>query len=221
MFVKRFQPFYVPDGQPQAGGDPAPLPQAGNTPSPDPQAGSDPKTRTSEEYEKEITALRRENAGHRTKLTAFEKAEEERKAAALSELEKAQKKASEVETQLATQTKALQEMRVTLAIERNAAKLNIVDPEAAVKLIDLSAIEYDDNGHPKNIEKLLDDLVKAKPYLVSQPGQPKANNSGGASNPPRSQSGATGLTREIIERMRPEEYAARREEIYAWLRQQK
>ena len=33
----------------------------------------------------------------------------------------------------------------------------------------MSALEFDDNGKPKNADKLLRELVQAKPYLAGQP----------------------------------------------------
>ena len=78
-------------------------------------------------------------------------------------------------------------MRLTRAENRaltESGKLNIVDPEAAFTLI-RDRIEYDDSGTPKNVDELLRDLVKAKPYLVKQVGPPPsatANPASGGQN---------------------------------------
>lgn len=53
-----------------------------------------------------------------------------------------------------------------------SAKLNIIDPDAAAKLISLEDIEVDDDGNVKGVEKALKLLIKEKSYLVKN-GQPQ------------------------------------------------
>lgn len=48
-----------------------------------------------------------------------------------------------------------------------AQKLNIVDPDAAYRLLDTSSLEFDDSGQPKDIEKALKTLLANKPYLAA------------------------------------------------------
>ena len=67
----------------------------------------------------------------------------------------------------------------TLEFEVNVQSrdLGIVDPEVAFKLLDLSEVEFDEDGKPQGIKPLLKDLVAKKPYLVgagngSSPGNP-------------------------------------------------
>ncbi len=62
----------------------------------------------------------------------------------------------------------LRETVTRMEIERQARKLGIVDEDAAHRLLDAARIEYDGDGKPANIETLLKDLAKAKPYLVAQ-----------------------------------------------------
>lgn len=171
MFAKHNKPFYVADGVP--GGQPSanPQPQAGDPPA-NPQVGNEPPkpARTPAEYEGEIAALRRESASHRTKLTAFEKAEADRQAATLSEQQKLEKRAADAEAQ----AKAYQ-MRITsYEVMMAAQKLSIVDPDVAAKLI-ADDLEFDDQGQPKNVDELLKKLIKDKPYLVAQPQQAPQN----------------------------------------------
>lgn len=90
----------------------------------------------------------------------------EREDAEKSEVQKAQERVlaleKEKETLLASQrTKGAQ---YDVAVK--AAKLGIVDPDAAYKLMDQGKIEFDDAGNPTNTEVLLQDLIKNKPYLV-------------------------------------------------------
>ncbi len=61
----------------------------------------------------------------------------------------------------------MKETITRMEIERQARKLAIVDEDAAYRLLDAARIEYDAGGNPSNVEALLKDLVKAKPYLVA------------------------------------------------------
>src|SRR5947209_2989494 len=81
---------------PQAGNAGEPPPQAGNTPPTEPQAGSG---KTPDDYERMIAELRKENASHRTKLKKFEDDDALRTQAQMSELEKAQKQATDLQEQ--------------------------------------------------------------------------------------------------------------------------
>jgi hypothetical protein len=58
-----------------------------------------------------------------------------------------------------------------------ARELGIIDPDAAYRLLDLAEVEYDETGRPTNIERLLRDLVRKRPYLVGS--------SASATNPSR------------------------------------
>ena len=75
-------------------------------------------------------------------------------------------------------------------IVSESARLGIVDADAAYKLLDKTAIEYDEAGKPRNVEALLRELLKSKPYLAGV---------GGSSvmNPEKTQM----FTREQIEKM--------------------
>lgn len=120
---------------------------------------------------------------HRSKLSVYEKAEQEaeiaRKAAEeaqLNELERAKKQAAELQAQHAAYKQQAQERIVRYEVERQAAKLGIIDPEAAAILI-LSAneLEYGEDGTPTNADKLLEKLLKNKPYLApAKPAEPPA-----------------------------------------------
>lgn len=68
------------------------------------------------------------------------------------------------------------------AILTAASKLSPQDPDAVLKLIDRSKIEYDDNGSPKaeSVSQALDDLKTNKAYLFDKPRTP---NIGGSANP--------------------------------------
>lgn len=116
---------------------------------------------------------------HRKKLTAYEKAENERKAAEqaakdaeLGELERSKKQYSDLQAQHNEYTLRMQDRIVRYEIENQAAKLGIIDPEAAAALLPRSQLEYDDDGTPTNADKLLKDLIKNKPYLAPKQQEP-------------------------------------------------
>jgi DNA-binding GntR family transcriptional regulator len=83
-----------------------------------------------------------------------------------SELAKAQERASELEKRLAEAAEKQKALSTLSDITAKAARLGIVDPDAAYKLLNRSAIEYGDDGVPTNTEALLVALLKEKPYLA-------------------------------------------------------
>src|SRR5436853_1313439 len=175
-------------------------------------------------------SLKRANAeakSHREQATELAKFKEKTEAEKLSENEKRDLARANLEKQLATAqserdalTSQLREERIGREVLKQASKLNIVDVDAATKLLDWSEIEYDDNGAPTNITDLLKQLVKDKPWLLVQ-GKAAPTSSGGATNPSRSQtSGNQPLTWEAITQMAskdPEQYNRRRAEINQWM----
>lgn len=48
-----------------------------------------------------------------------------------------------------------------------ASRLNVVDTDAVVRLVDSSKIEYDKEGNPTNVEDVVTTLLKEKSYLTS------------------------------------------------------
>ena len=163
---------------PPAGNTGDPQPQAGDpTPTPTPQAGA---VKTPEDYERMLSELRRENAGHRTKLKSFEEAEAARQAAQMTELEKAQKAATDAAEQQELLAAELFEARVFQDVVKLAPKFNFLvsaDTLARMLLLDDEAIEFED-GKPTNIEKLLEKLAKAEPNLVKSQQQQEQQQQG-------------------------------------------
>lgn len=128
------------------------------------------------ETEKAARAQQKELDELRTKVKAAEDAQ-------LSETERLKKDATEATERVAALERDLREQRISSAVITAAAKLNVVDPDAAYRLLDHSKIEFDaSTGQPTNVDALLADLLKAKPYLVKAAG----SQSGSATNPARS-----------------------------------
>ena len=113
------------------------------------------------EIEKQGKAAAAENAKLKAELDKFREAQ-------MTEQERKDKKAAEDAQRAEQATSVLRQERLERQIERHARQLNIVDEEAAVRLLDHGQIEFDADGRPTNVKDLLDALVAAKPYLVGQ-----------------------------------------------------
>lgn len=92
---------------------------------------------------------------------ASEEAEEFRP---LYETEKAKREQAEQEAQ--SVEAAWRSKLVRSEIKVQAAQQKFVDADVAQKLIDLEAVDYDDNGEPTNIEELVKSLATEHPYLI-------------------------------------------------------
>ncbi len=184
--------------------DPTPAPTTDPTPDPSP---ADDVAKWRAEAEK----ARKDAAAYREKLRAAEEAaakakltDEERRTA---ELKAAQDGLNETQRQL-------QAARLETAVERTAQRLGIVDGDAAYRLLDSSAVEFDDSGKPTNVQALLEGLLESRPWLKGGAGQPTTTG-GSASAPARSREG--GLTVEAIRKMSRTEIMQRMDEVTAAL----
>lgn len=149
----------------------------------------------SREIERLKASLKRANAEakeHREKATELAQFKEQKEAESLSAQEKQalaqqklEKQLAEHQSQNSTLLQQLQEARIHNEVLRQSSRLNIIDLDAATKLIDASRIDYDEAGNPTNIDTLLKELVKARPWLAGK--AQSQQTSGGATNPPRSQ----------------------------------
>lgn len=113
----------------------------------------------------EVRKLRRENQGLRKRLHEAEAAEQQRKEADMTEVERLKKQLGDYqqkETQWASEKRNL---ALRQAIQGEAAKQGIVDPDAAYRLLDVDLFEVGDDGIPQGIDKAVQELLKSKPYL--------------------------------------------------------
>ncbi len=167
------------------------------------QDGQEPEIeRFDAEY---VRKLRAEAAEYRRRLRELEQKAQEQENAKLSEAERLQKRLAELEREQATYQRERQERTLRYEVMLAANRLGIVDPDAAYRLLDVSRIEFAEDGTPANIEVALRELLKARPYLSA--GQAVV----AATNPARGQ--ASVLTREDIRKMSPEEINRRWEEV--------
>ena len=204
--------------EPQAGDTGTdPQPQAGTT-STEPQAGDSHNEPISLEEAKklrsEANSLRQRLRNAEARAKEFDDFKAQQETDKLSESERWQKQATDLQSKYDSDTSALTERIVRYEVERQAQRLGIIDPDAAAQLIDWDALEYDEDGTPKNADTLLKDLLKNKPYLAGK----AASTAGGATNPGRGSANTAQLSWDIITKMTPEQYEARRAEIQQWMR---
>lgn len=141
----------------------------------------------------------------KAKAEQFDKLQDEQK----SELEKERDRAAKAEeraTKIEAEAKEIR-LRSSLLAEAAKADRKIVDPEAALALLDRSTLTLDDEGNPTNIAQAMDALLEAKPFLVATNGGSRGNADLGARG---NGSGAEQLT--STEGMSPEEIAKALEE---------
>jgi multidrug efflux pump subunit AcrA (membrane-fusion protein) len=97
------------------------------------------------------------------KLSEYEKAEQERQQAALSDVEKANVRATEAEQKI----QHYQQQLVTTQVELAAQRMGIINPALAALAI-ANKLDTGEDGLPTNIETALKELIKDNPYLVAK-----------------------------------------------------
>lgn len=103
----------------------------------------------------------------------------------LTEGERRDKRLAELERRDADHERERQDWRLREAVMASAQRLGYRNPSIAFSLIDRAALEYDEGGEPKNVDRLLGDLATAEPYLTgsarggSFDGGPRGKTTGG------------------------------------------
>ena len=194
------------DGEPGAGGGTAvadPPPAAGGTtpPAGEPPAGDPPAT------DRELHALRTKAGRLERELEALRKADEDRKNADLSEVDRLKKELAARDAAIEAATAQAKAGRLAGASLAAAARLGFADPEDAQRFLDDGAVEWDDAGNPKNVGALLEAVLKAKPYLKASFTQPPDLGQGTRGRP------GVPLTRDAIAKMTNAEINARWDEV--------
>lgn len=153
----------------------------------DPQPPKDdeaPKTFTQDELDRIVTErIGRERKKYgdydelKTKLTEFEKAEEDRKKSELSVTERLEAEKAEA-LKLAEEAQADRDRTLTAANQRlikaefraKARELNVrADAlDDALQLADLSAVNVDEDGNAVGVEDVVKALLTNKPYLIEK-----------------------------------------------------
>lgn len=111
------------------------------------------------EYRQAKAAEKKEKEEYKAKLEAIE-------AEKLTEAEKDKKKITELEKQLTDIQGSIKAKDIDNLILKSLSGKNIVDGEAAELLIKKELTELDDVT-PEAVTKIVDKLIKDKPYLIS------------------------------------------------------
>lgn len=144
-----------------------PQPQAGTSPSSEregAQAASDAGAAAAGGTEDLATAIRerddarREAARHRAELRRLKDAD-------LSETERLGRELAELRAERDELVRSERERALRYASLEAATRLGFRDPELAVRLLDRDAVETRDDGTPRNVERLLADVLERAPYL--------------------------------------------------------
>jgi hypothetical protein len=113
-------------------------------------------------------------------LDALKAKDAQREREKLSETERLTAEKADLEKKLADREALMRELRTEQAIERAATNQGARKPAIIARLIDRSALQYDEDGNPLNADDLVKDLLKAEPYLKGEgttgvPASPRAN----------------------------------------------
>lgn len=104
--------------------------------------------------------VRRERKGWEQKI------KEEKEKAAMSEAERLKAEKEEAEKNATAAIERANQRLIRSEVIAHAAKLNIVDPDAAYALMSKEDVKVEDDDTVTGVKKSLEALIKAKPYLV-------------------------------------------------------
>lgn len=201
--------------------EPTPAAEAEEVEAPDNPTGSEQDGDTDEDRKRAALdrKMSRENQSLRKRLRDAEQKVKEFEEAQMSEQERQEARLKEMEQKYSAAESRLRDSSLSMAVTNEAIRYEVVDPEAVVKLIDRSSLEYDtDTNQWNGVDEAVAALIEDKPYLVKKadapPPPPKPTDAAPA-NPARRR---TRLTREALAKMTQAEIAAlSKEERYAAL----
>jgi hypothetical protein len=130
----------------------------------------------------EAKQARAEAAKYRRQLRELEAKLKAKEDADLSEAERQARELTALKEAVAAKDEQTRTLALEAAIAVRASRMGIVDPDAAMRLLDRGHIEFTEDGRPDgaSVEGALKDLLKAKPYLRASAPPP-----GSAANPAR------------------------------------
>lgn len=182
---------------------------------PDPQTGGsgdagDPRGAGPSREQALLRKLRKQEK----ELASLREADEQRKNASLSESERLAADVKKLQAERDDLVAKMRQQEIQHRFESAARAAGAVDPKAAYKLADLSAVEIDDNGEISGLDEVLGSLKTGYEFLFQQnpPPPPPGRHSGG--NPPSGNPGGQ-LTAERIQSMSSEEFAKLAQDVDA------
>ena len=89
--------------------------------------------------------------------------------AQLTEQEKLEARALEAERKVATATEQISSAMIASEVKVRATQMGIIDPDAALLLVDRANVRYTDDEGVTGVEAALTQLVEDKPYLKGVP----------------------------------------------------
>lgn len=160
------------------------------------------------EQEREAKRLRQITNEQQQKLRQWEDQQK-------TDMQRMQDRLAEAEREREQAVAQARESTLRMAVAQEAGRLDIIDPDAAYKLMDMSYVQIDDSGYVSGVEDALKELIKLRPFLKNQNVPKRSGGEFGGNGAQESD-----LTREKIDDMaqnNPAEYERRRDEIFAWL----
>ena len=155
----------APSAAHEPAAEPAPAPVDAPRPEPEAQVATPPVQETAvRELERTETEIQRQLAELRQEAARYRRSYREERQAR----EELARRVAELEAQLLAAQEERQQALVRASVDRAAVRLGIVDPDAAYRLLDLAQLEFDEQGRPTNVERLLEQLVRERPYLRAQ-----------------------------------------------------
>lgn len=138
---------------------------------PEPESGGEQPTDT-----KESTTFTKSQVGRMIaaevrkysdydKLKADSEALQQLQQSQQTDMEKLQGRATSEEQRRIELEREIAELRLVRSVE-SRAQAKKIPTSAAVKMIDVASVQYDDDGNPSNIDDLLDSLIETEPWLV-------------------------------------------------------
>lgn len=131
------------------------------------QTGSDDSQAEIASLKAALKKANNESAGRRKKIEAFEKQENERKQAEMTELEQANAALETAQAKVADAEGALNTERIKRAVDLVAMGMNFHSPSNAYALADRSEIAVDEGGKVTGVEDALKALAKQQPHLIN------------------------------------------------------
>ena len=116
----------------------------------------------------ELNKARREAAKYRSEAKKAEEAEEARQRERMSEVDRLKADMATMQAQAQAAEARAQQAIIKAAVMRAANGFN--DPEDALRLLDIDALEIGEDGEITGLDTAIAGLLKSKPYLAKRQG---------------------------------------------------